>query len=120
PERVGADLADLGDRRHPADQGRGVLDGRARPVQALGRDHGRPLVKRLFWIGVGVAVTVVVLKQVSKLNTRVNDVATAISPSGIAASVSSLAENVATLGTQLRESMAQNEEALRKALLPDE
>lgn len=77
-------------------------------------------MKRLFWIGVGVAVTVVVLKQVSKLNNRVNDVAAAVSPAGIAASISSLAENVATLGTQLRESMAENEDQLRAALLPDE
>ncbi|WP_156250613.1 hypothetical protein [Pseudactinotalea terrae] len=77
-------------------------------------------MKRLFWIGVGVAVTVVVLKQVSKLNNRVNDVAIAVSPAGIAASISSLADNVGTLGTQLRESMAANEEALRNALLPDE
>ena len=77
-------------------------------------------MKRLFWIGVGVAVTVVVLKQVSKLNNRVNDVTTALTPAGIAASISSLAEGVGTLGTQLRQSMAENEEALRNALLPDE
>src|SRR4051794_27473762 len=77
-------------------------------------------MKRLFWIGVGVAVTVVVLKQVSRLNNRVNGVAAAVSPAGIAASISTLAENVSTLGSQLRESMAENEESLRAALLPDE
>lgn len=77
-------------------------------------------MKRVFWIGVGVAVTVVALRQVSKLNDRVNDVAGAVSPAGIAASIGSLAENVSTLGTRLRESMAQHEDALRDALLPDE
>jgi ABC-type transporter Mla subunit MlaD len=77
-------------------------------------------VKRLLWIGVGVAVTVVVLHQVSRLNNRVNGVTAVMTPAGIAASIGSLAENVSTLGTQLRESMAQNEEALRNALLPDE
>lgn len=77
-------------------------------------------MKRLFWIGVGVAVTVVVLRQVSRLNDRVNDVAGAVSPAGIAASIGSLAENVATLGSDLRRSMAEHEDALREALLPDE
>lgn len=77
-------------------------------------------MKRLFWIGVGVAVTVVVLKQVSRINDRVTGVAAAVSPAGIAASIGSLADNVATLGAQLRESMAANEDQLRAALLPDE
>lgn len=77
-------------------------------------------MKRVFWIGVGVVVTVVVLQQVSRINNRVNGVAAAVTPAGIAASIGNLAENVATLGSQLRESMAQNEESLRNALLPDE
>jgi hypothetical protein len=77
-------------------------------------------VKRLFWVGVGVAVTVVVLRQVSKASTRVGDVARAVSPAGVAASIGSLAEAVTTLGTQLRESMAEHEDALRTALLPPE
>lgn len=77
-------------------------------------------MRRLFWIGVGVAVTVVVLRQVSKVNDRVGEVANAVSPAGIASSITSLADSVKSLGGQLRESMAQNEDALRAALLPDE
>lgn len=77
-------------------------------------------MKRLIWVGVGVVVTVVVLRQVARMNDRVTEVAGAVSPAGIAASIGSLASEVKTLGSQLRESMAEHEDALRGALLPDE
>jgi len=77
-------------------------------------------VRRLVWIGVGVVVTVVVLRQVAKVNDRVSEVASAVSPAGVAASISSLAESVTTLGSRLSASMAEHEDALRAALLPDE
>lgn len=77
-------------------------------------------MKRLFWVGIGVAVTIVVARQVSKLNHHVDGVARAVSPAGIAQSLGNVAASVTSMAAQLRESMAENEEALRQALLPDE
>lgn len=77
-------------------------------------------MKRVFWIGVGVAATVVVLRQVSKVNDKVTEVAYSVSPAGIANSIASLGRTVREAGAQLRESMAANEAALTAALLPSE
>lgn len=77
-------------------------------------------MKRMFWIGVGVVATVVVLRQVAKVNDRVSTVARAVSPAGIGESVTQLATQVKDLGQQLRTSMAENEAALTAALLPSE
>lgn len=77
-------------------------------------------MKRLFWIGVGVAVTVVVLRQASKVNDKVGSVAHAVSPAGIVESIQSLASTVKELGAELSASMARNEAALTQALLPSE
>ncbi|MBK5249832.1 MAG: hypothetical protein JJE50_10470 [Actinomycetales bacterium] len=77
-------------------------------------------MRRLFWVGIGVAATVVVLRQVAKVNDRVSTVARAVSPVGIGESISRLATNVKGLGEQLRTSMAENEAALTAALLPSE
>lgn len=75
-------------------------------------------MKRLFWIGVGVAATVVVLRQVTRVNDRVGEAVHAVSPAGIAESITSLAASVREAGAQLRTSMAEHEAALAEALLP--
>ncbi|MGC0142522.1 MULTISPECIES: hypothetical protein [unclassified Pseudactinotalea] len=77
-------------------------------------------MKRLFWIGVGVAASVVVLRKVQQVNSQIGEVAHAVSPAGIADSVSSMARNLKEAVTTLRESMAENEAALSAALLPSE
>ncbi|TDE92480.1 hypothetical protein EXU48_13040 [Occultella glacieicola] len=77
-------------------------------------------MKRLFWIGVGVGVTVLVLRQVGRLNNTVGKVAHAVSPAGIADSITELATTAKELGETFRASMAENEAALTAALLPSE
>lgn len=77
-------------------------------------------MKRLFWFGIGVAVTVVAARQVARLNSRVDGVARVISPAGLAGSISSLAGSITEMTAQLRSSMAENERALRNALLPSD
>ncbi|QOR69063.1 hypothetical protein IM660_09925 [Ruania alkalisoli] len=77
-------------------------------------------MKRLLWVGVGVAVTVVVLRQVGKANERVGAIARAVSPAGLAESVTTLAEAARDLTDQLRSSMAEHEDRLTAALLPSE
>jgi septal ring factor EnvC (AmiA/AmiB activator) len=77
-------------------------------------------VKRLFWIGVGVGVTVLVLRQVGRLNNTVGKVAHAVSPAGIADSITELATTAKELGETFRASIAENEAALTAALLPSE
>ncbi|MFV0426878.1 MAG: hypothetical protein ACK5KU_07570 [Beutenbergiaceae bacterium] len=73
-------------------------------------------MKRLFWVGVGVAVTVIAARQVAK----VNGVARVISPGGIAGSIGALANSITTMTAQLRESMAEHEASLRANLLPSQ
>lgn len=75
-------------------------------------------MKRLFWIGIGVAGTVVVLRKIQQVSDQVGQVAHAVSPAGIAESVSTLATNLKTAATTLRQEMASNETALSAALLP--
>lgn len=75
-------------------------------------------MKRVLWIGVGVAATVVVLRQVSKVNEKVTEVAYAVSPAGIVDSITALGTAVRQAGTELRETMAAHETALTEALLP--
>lgn len=77
-------------------------------------------MKRLFWVGVGVAVTVVALRQVSKLNNRVGTVVHAVSPAGLGESISGLAASLRESAATLKESMAEHEAALTAALLPSE
>lgn len=77
-------------------------------------------MKRLLWVGVGVGATVVVLRKVQRTRDQLGQVAHAVSPRGIAGSVSSLAESLQTTVATLRESMATQEAALTAALLPSE
>ncbi|HLS24886.1 MAG TPA: hypothetical protein VK063_03320 [Beutenbergiaceae bacterium] len=77
-------------------------------------------MKRLFWIGVGVAGTVAVLRKVQQASDQLGQVAHAVSPRGIAESVTGLADSLKTTATQLRASMAAHEVALTQALLPSE
>ena len=77
-------------------------------------------MKRLFWIGVGVAGTVAVLRKVQQANDRFGQVAHAVSPRGIAESVTGLADSLKTTVTELRAAMASHEAALTQALLPSE
>ncbi|UFU01557.1 hypothetical protein LQF12_08405 [Ruania suaedae] len=77
-------------------------------------------MKRLLWVGVGVAVTVVVLRQAGKANERVGAIAHAVSPAGLAESVTTLASAARDLTEQLRTSMAEHEDRLTAALLPSQ
>ena len=77
-------------------------------------------MKRLFWVGVGVGATVVVLRKVQQTRHHLDQVAGAVSPRGIAQSVSSLADSLQATVSTLRESMTANEAALTAALLPSE
>lgn len=78
------------------------------------------MIKRLFWVGVGVATTVIVLRKVQQVNESVSGIAKAVSPTGIAESVGSLAQGLKETALALRQSMAENEAALSAQLLPDE
>lgn len=77
-------------------------------------------MKRLFWVGVGVAATVVVLRKVQQVSDQVGQVAHAVSPAGIAESISVLATNLKDAVTTVRQEMGANEAALTAALLPSE
>ena len=77
-------------------------------------------MKRLVWVGIGVAGTVVVLRQVAKANEKLAPLTKWTSPSALADSVTSLAVATRELGEQVRTAMAENEAALTAALLPDE
>ncbi|SEE06180.1 hypothetical protein [Ruania alba] len=77
-------------------------------------------MKRLLWVGVGVGITVVVLRQVGKANERVGAITQAVSPAGLAGSITSLATAAKDLTDQLRSSMAEHEQSLTAALLPSE
>lgn len=70
-------------------------------------------MRRLFWVSVGVGATVYVLRKVSK----VNAVATHLTPGGMAAAVNNLADSLRTASGELKTSMAEHEEALTEALL---
>ena len=77
-------------------------------------------MKRLFWIGVGVGATVVVLRKVQRASDQLGQVAHAVSPAGIAESLTGMAKALTSTVTQLRAAMAANEAALTAALLPSE
>ncbi|UFU04747.1 hypothetical protein [Ruania halotolerans] len=77
-------------------------------------------MKRLLWIGVGVGITVVVLRQLGRANERVGAITHAVSPAGLAESVTTLAGAAKELTEQLRSSMAEHEASLTAALLPSE
>jgi len=77
-------------------------------------------MKRLIWVGVGVAGTIVVLRQVAKANDKLAPLAKWTSPAALADSVTSLAVAAREMGEQVRTAMAENEAALTAALLPDE
>lgn len=77
-------------------------------------------MKRLFWVGVGVGVTVVVLRKAQQVNEQWGSVARKVTPAGIGESVSDLAGGLKETVQALRESMAQNEAALTAALLPSD
>lgn len=70
-------------------------------------------MRRLFWVAVGAGATVYALRKVSK----VNAVASRLTPSGMAAAVNNLAESLRAASAELRTSMAEHEEALTEALL---
>lgn len=77
-------------------------------------------MKRVVWVGVGVAGTILVLRQVAKANQALAPIAKWTSPTAVAESLTSLAVAARELGEQMRTAMAENEAALTAALLPDE
>lgn len=77
-------------------------------------------MKRAVWVGVGVAGTILLLRQIAKANHALAPLAKWTSPSGVADSLTSLAVAAREVGEQVRTSMAENEAALTAALLPDD
>src|SRR5699024_6260065 len=104
-ERLRADLVGGRHRGRPADQGRGVLDGRARTVPP----GGEALTKRLVWAGIGVAGTGVVLRQAARAHGKLAPLAKWTSPAALAESVTSWAVAARELGAPGRTAMAENE-----------
>lgn|SRR5690625_354242 len=77
-------------------------------------------MRRFFWIGVGVAGTVVVLRKAARAGEQVGQVTRAISPVGIARSLAAAAEDLRSTAITMRASMAEHEANLTAALLPSE
>lgn len=70
------------------------------------------MVRRLFWVSVGVGVTVYVLTKVNKANAIINR----FTPEGVSASVTNLAQTLRQASSDLKEAMAENEQAITEAL----
>ena len=109
----------------PADQGggihlRGAQDGR-RAARRRGRPHGAPqaprdakgqrMMRRLFWLAMGVTIGALVVRKMSKLAEK-------FTPKGmsnsIAQGLADLAESLRYFGTDVREAMAEREAELRE------
>lgn len=73
------------------------------------------MIRRVFWISVGVGATIYVLQKVN----RVNSVAAHLTPGGMASAVNNLAGAMRTATSEFKASMAEHEEALTEALLTD-
>lgn len=72
-------------------------------------------MRRLFWILVGVGITVVVLRKVN----QANRFASQFTPQGISDSVSEVGSSVRKFGQDFKEAMAEHEERLTQALLAE-
>ncbi len=70
-------------------------------------------MRRVFWISVGVGVTVYVLQKVNKASAVANH----LTPAGIANAVNNLADSVREVSGEFRASMAEHEKNLTNALL---
>ncbi|BCT76348.1 hypothetical protein SCMU_21900 [Sinomonas cyclohexanicum] len=66
-------------------------------------------MKRIVWLGVGVAVGVVAYQKIARARSLA-------SPGGINRAVASLADSVADFAGQVREGMSEREAELRKGL----
>ncbi len=66
-------------------------------------------MRRVFWIGVGAVVGVVLVRKATRA-------AHAVSPEGVAGSLASLGEGLRELAAAVREGMAEREQELRIAL----
>lgn len=72
-------------------------------------------MRRLFWVAVGVGVTVYVVRKVN----QANEVASQFTPAGIVGALNNVADSVRSFTSEFKESMAEHEERLSQALLSE-
>ncbi len=70
-------------------------------------------MRRVFWISVGVGVTVYVLQKVNRASAMANH----LTPAGISNAVNNLAESIREVSGEFKDSMAEHEMNLTNALL---
>ena len=70
------------------------------------------MIRRLFWVSVGVGVTVYVLTKANKANS----VLSRFTPDGVSESLTNVASSIRQAASDLKEAMAEHEQALTQAL----
>lgn len=74
------------------------------------------MIRRIFWVSVGVGATIYVLNKMSK----VNALTAHLTPGGVAQALTGLAESLRDVTGELATNIAANEAAIRDALLAAE
>lgn len=70
------------------------------------------MIRRVFWISVGVGATIYVLRKANRATAAVSR----FTPDGVASAVNSLADSLRDFTSEFTASMAQHEETLLEAL----
>lgn len=74
------------------------------------------MIRRVFWISVGVGATIYVLRRAN----RASAVVSRFTPDGVASAVNDLAASLRELSSEFAASMARHEETLLEALTSDD
>ncbi|ACQ80268.1 hypothetical protein Bcav_2013 [Beutenbergia cavernae DSM 12333] len=75
-------------------------------------------MRRIFWIGVGAAAAVLVVRQLAQARAKADAAAEAFTPAGFADLVARGVDTLRDVGTEIAAAMREHEAELRADLLP--